>query len=273
MGATHQRGPHVGPWRVTPRPGTLLSPHTVAADTVMEACCADGHQMATQHRDCSLPYTSESKECRYMCQRPPFSPRGVPLAEWGRRDSVQATSTHTVGGVGGDPLPLPLCSQVLERDWAPPAWLPCGGRGITPVPGPQSRDVQPCRSLCRCWALWPSQVPPNTKRPVVGSGEIMCLASQSRGCLQTRNTQTSPRCLFFSCSAWIHRSSFLKLTEAPSKFWENVNLGYVTKIDDVDCHRKRNSKNSSKPVRSASFALCICCTLRHLTLLLIPVYR
>ncbi|KAB0396628.1 hypothetical protein E2I00_020158, partial [Balaenoptera physalus] len=32
----------------------------------MEACCADGHRMATQHRDCSLPYASESKECRMV---------------------------------------------------------------------------------------------------------------------------------------------------------------------------------------------------------------
>uniref|UniRef100_A0A8C9J638 Fibulin-1 n=1 Tax=Panthera tigris altaica TaxID=74533 RepID=A0A8C9J638_PANTA len=47
--------------------GALLSSRTVAADTLMEACCADGHQMATQHRDCSLPYASESKECRYVC--------------------------------------------------------------------------------------------------------------------------------------------------------------------------------------------------------------
>lgn len=54
--------------RVAPRPGTLLSPRTVAADTLMEACCADGHRMATQHRDCSLPYASESKECRYVYQ-------------------------------------------------------------------------------------------------------------------------------------------------------------------------------------------------------------
>uniref|UniRef100_A0A671EWV9 Fibulin-1 n=1 Tax=Rhinolophus ferrumequinum TaxID=59479 RepID=A0A671EWV9_RHIFE len=36
------------------------------ADVPMEACCADGHRMATQHRDCSLPYTSESKECRMV---------------------------------------------------------------------------------------------------------------------------------------------------------------------------------------------------------------
>ncbi|XP_007953835.1 fibulin-1 [Orycteropus afer afer] len=32
----------------------------------METCCADGHQMATQQKDCSLPYTSESKECRMV---------------------------------------------------------------------------------------------------------------------------------------------------------------------------------------------------------------
>uniref|UniRef100_A0A4W2C148 Fibulin-1 n=1 Tax=Bos indicus x Bos taurus TaxID=30522 RepID=A0A4W2C148_BOBOX len=32
----------------------------------MEACCADGHRMATEHRACSLPYASESKECRMV---------------------------------------------------------------------------------------------------------------------------------------------------------------------------------------------------------------
>ncbi|ELK07917.1 Fibulin-1 [Pteropus alecto] len=32
----------------------------------MEACCADGHRMATQYKDCSLPYISDSKECRMM---------------------------------------------------------------------------------------------------------------------------------------------------------------------------------------------------------------
>ncbi|XP_016065554.1 PREDICTED: fibulin-1 isoform X1 [Miniopterus natalensis] len=32
----------------------------------IEACCADGHLMATQHRACSLPYASESKECRMV---------------------------------------------------------------------------------------------------------------------------------------------------------------------------------------------------------------
>uniref|UniRef100_G1PPV2 Fibulin-1 n=1 Tax=Myotis lucifugus TaxID=59463 RepID=G1PPV2_MYOLU len=35
------------------------------ADLSMEACCADGHRVATQHRDCSLPYAS-SMECRMV---------------------------------------------------------------------------------------------------------------------------------------------------------------------------------------------------------------
>ncbi|XP_049740611.1 fibulin-1 isoform X2 [Elephas maximus indicus] len=38
----------------------------VDADVPVETCCADGHSMATQRRDCSLPYTSESKECRMV---------------------------------------------------------------------------------------------------------------------------------------------------------------------------------------------------------------
>ncbi|XP_004700279.2 fibulin-1 isoform X2 [Echinops telfairi] len=36
------------------------------ADLSMENCCTDGHRMATQQKDCSLPYTSESKECRMV---------------------------------------------------------------------------------------------------------------------------------------------------------------------------------------------------------------
>ncbi|XP_060044746.1 fibulin-1 isoform X3 [Erinaceus europaeus] len=38
----------------------------VGADIPMESCCADGHRMATQQRDCSEPYASESKECRMV---------------------------------------------------------------------------------------------------------------------------------------------------------------------------------------------------------------
>uniref|UniRef100_A0A287DDY0 Fibulin-1 n=1 Tax=Ictidomys tridecemlineatus TaxID=43179 RepID=A0A287DDY0_ICTTR len=46
--------------------GLSLLAARVGADVPMEACCADGHRMATQHRDCSLPYASESKECRMV---------------------------------------------------------------------------------------------------------------------------------------------------------------------------------------------------------------
>ncbi|XP_053517700.1 fibulin-1 isoform X2 [Artibeus jamaicensis] len=46
--------------------GLSLLAAPVGADVPMEACCADGHQMATQHRDCSLPYASESKQCRMI---------------------------------------------------------------------------------------------------------------------------------------------------------------------------------------------------------------
>uniref|UniRef100_F7HD63 Fibulin-1 n=1 Tax=Callithrix jacchus TaxID=9483 RepID=F7HD63_CALJA len=38
----------------------------VDADVLMEACCADGNRMATHQKDCSLPYASESKECRMV---------------------------------------------------------------------------------------------------------------------------------------------------------------------------------------------------------------
>ncbi|XP_023601557.1 LOW QUALITY PROTEIN: fibulin-1 [Myotis lucifugus] len=44
-----------GKWYLNPR-----------ADLSMEACCADGHRVATQHRDCSLPYASRSMECRMV---------------------------------------------------------------------------------------------------------------------------------------------------------------------------------------------------------------
>ncbi|XP_062058684.1 fibulin-1 isoform X2 [Lepus europaeus] len=46
--------------------GLLLLAARGAADVSMETCCADGHRMATQHRDCSLPYVSESTECRMV---------------------------------------------------------------------------------------------------------------------------------------------------------------------------------------------------------------
>ncbi|XP_063099918.1 fibulin-1 isoform X1 [Cavia porcellus] len=46
--------------------GLSLLVARVDADVLMEACCADGHRMATQHKDCSLPYAPESKECRMV---------------------------------------------------------------------------------------------------------------------------------------------------------------------------------------------------------------
>lgn len=36
--------------------------------------------MANQHRDCSLPYTSESKECRYMGQMSEVGGGGAALS-------------------------------------------------------------------------------------------------------------------------------------------------------------------------------------------------
>ncbi|ERE86479.1 fibulin-1 isoform 2 [Cricetulus griseus] len=59
------------PSRPVPLPLLLLSSFSllaarVNADISMEACCTEGNQMANQHRDCSLPYTSESKECRMV---------------------------------------------------------------------------------------------------------------------------------------------------------------------------------------------------------------
>uniref|UniRef100_A0A7N4P1Z1 Fibulin-1 n=1 Tax=Sarcophilus harrisii TaxID=9305 RepID=A0A7N4P1Z1_SARHA len=61
----------------TPRPLALLALVTllalatllaarVTADVLLEDCCTDGHRLATQKRDCSLPYASESKECRMV---------------------------------------------------------------------------------------------------------------------------------------------------------------------------------------------------------------
>ncbi|KAM5334115.1 fibulin-1 isoform 1-T1 [Glossophaga mutica] len=46
--------------------GLTLLAAPVGADVPLEACCADGHQMATQHRDCTLPYASASKRCRMV---------------------------------------------------------------------------------------------------------------------------------------------------------------------------------------------------------------
>lgn len=91
-----------------PLTSTLLcSSRTAAADALMEACCTDGHHMATQHRDCSLPYASESKECRCVRRRPLSHQHGVPLA--GSRVCPEPWqglgcgpgSTRAVGGRGG----------------------------------------------------------------------------------------------------------------------------------------------------------------------------
>ncbi|XP_007502672.1 fibulin-1 isoform X4 [Monodelphis domestica] len=54
-----------------PRPLTLLALVMLlaargTADVLLEDCCADGHRLATQKRDCSVPYASESKECRMV---------------------------------------------------------------------------------------------------------------------------------------------------------------------------------------------------------------
>lgn len=65
-------------------PATRSLPCSAGADVPMEACCADGHRMATQHRSCSLPYASESKECRYACQGPSGA-REVLLSREGER--------------------------------------------------------------------------------------------------------------------------------------------------------------------------------------------
>nr|XP_035129253.2 fibulin-1 isoform X2 [Callithrix jacchus] len=46
--------------------GLALLAAGVDADVLMEACCADGNRMATHQKDCSLPYASESKECRMV---------------------------------------------------------------------------------------------------------------------------------------------------------------------------------------------------------------
>ncbi|XP_017384960.1 fibulin-1 isoform X4 [Cebus imitator] len=46
--------------------GLALLAAGVDADVLLEACCADGNRMATHQKDCSLPYASESKECRMV---------------------------------------------------------------------------------------------------------------------------------------------------------------------------------------------------------------
>nr|XP_012304885.1 fibulin-1 isoform X2 [Aotus nancymaae] len=53
------------PWVASSLSACCL-PCTVDADVLMEACCADGNRMATHQKDCSLPYASESKECRMV---------------------------------------------------------------------------------------------------------------------------------------------------------------------------------------------------------------
>ncbi|XP_044535213.1 fibulin-1 [Gracilinanus agilis] len=62
-------GPMEPAWK--PRPLALLAlvlllAARASADVLLEDCCADGHRLATQKRDCSVPYASESKECRMV---------------------------------------------------------------------------------------------------------------------------------------------------------------------------------------------------------------
>ncbi|XP_025255407.1 fibulin-1 [Theropithecus gelada] len=46
--------------------GLALLAAGVDADVLLEGCCADGQRMATNQKDCSLPYATESKECRMV---------------------------------------------------------------------------------------------------------------------------------------------------------------------------------------------------------------
>ncbi|KAM5289060.1 fibulin-1 isoform 2-T2 [Ctenodactylus gundi] len=62
---------HAAPSRLVPQSLLLLGALSLLAargdaDVAVETCCTEGHQMATRQRDCSLPYTSESKECRML---------------------------------------------------------------------------------------------------------------------------------------------------------------------------------------------------------------
>lgn len=83
-------------------PSARSLPYTANADISMEACCTDGNQMANQHRDCSLPYTSESKECRYVCSYHCLTSHAH-LEASGRKDSVHQMSEMVMGTF------LPLC--------------------------------------------------------------------------------------------------------------------------------------------------------------------
>lgn len=133
-------------------------PCTGGADVLMEACCGDGHRMATQYKDCSLPYISDSKECRYVCQWPPWDQDGVPQEKaWGGRDSVCQTprevgyrSAQAVGGaVGRRPRPpssvLPL-SPEGTRLTHPVLSSDCPG--VCPLCWAASPKIWECSSLC-----------------------------------------------------------------------------------------------------------------------------
>lgn len=116
-------------------PGSLLC--TAGAEVPMEACCTDGHQMATQHKDCSLPYTSESKECRYVCPWPPLFLKSVRRGKRrGCRDGGCQAPWERLGTQGqirpgcgkcGGPSTPPLCSHHPRRDSMPP---PCAMVGV-----------------------------------------------------------------------------------------------------------------------------------------------
>lgn len=158
------------------------SPHslpcTAGADVPLEACCADGHRMATQHRDCSLPYASESKECRYVGQWPPFYQNGGSLEESraGREyvpDSPRrgwapgAGLAQAMGGAVDNPYLLSPCSHGRRTGLGSP--FPCCPvvvRGSLPFTGLQATRPG-FAALSATAGHWPSQFPSDKKNKSV----------------------------------------------------------------------------------------------------------
>lgn len=138
-----RRGPVQGERGVARHPSPRSSPCTGGADVLMEVCCADGHRMATQHKDCSLPYTSNSKECRYVCQWPPRHRDGVPWGETrgGRGSVCQAPREAGCRAIG------PGCGRSGGRA-APASLLRAPTDPVLSSDCPLRRESWQCSSLC-----------------------------------------------------------------------------------------------------------------------------
>lgn len=102
--------------------------------------------MAIQHRDCSLPYTSESKECGYVCQLPLFDTTCPSIGKWEEGQCVPDVQDVDRGTCLPPPASLSsVLLSPLHRCWLIVLGCPVLTGGICYFPWPEKDDpdVQP----------------------------------------------------------------------------------------------------------------------------------